>query len=364
MYYVYRYLDANNNIFYVGITNDLLVRLKAHKRDDWYSDKLIYEFIEVDNKFIAKLFETYLINRDSPYYNIAENNGWDVSLINFSIEENWSVFKEETSDDKKREEKKHKDVRKIDSNRFKVDEKFKDLLLNNKDKITKIYYDQYEHLCVSSNSEELCNMETLPLYAIEFRVSKSYCKMTIKFNKEENLEEESQKILREIIEGLNIESMNLDKDYGKKEIIKKTRELEKQYDSLLENNYKIIFVSAKTNIEIPIDINKLFFSFGGVECAYNTGFALYLKFSNRDFDDGMLIYYEPIEWSNLQQYLKDEFKNHFYIKYNSYKDFRILRYLIAKNKIVCRLMSGYPEYDKEYGDYYISTQIALDVDID
>lgn len=78
----------------------------------------------------------------------------------------------------------------------------------------------------------------------------------------------------------------------------------------------------------------------------------------------MLIYYEPIEWSNLQQYLKDEFKNHFYIKYNSYKDFRILRYLIAKNKIVCRLMSGYPEYDKEYGDYYISTQIALDVDID
>lgn len=90
----------------------MLVRLKAHKRDDWDSDKLIYEFIEVDNKFIAKLFETYLINRDSPYYNIAENNGWDVSLINFSIEENWSVFKEETSNDKKREEKNIKTLEK------------------------------------------------------------------------------------------------------------------------------------------------------------------------------------------------------------------------------------------------------------
>ena len=58
MYYVYRYLD-NKKIIYIGITNNLVRRYKQHKKDSlWFNTELTYQYIELDNKYIAKNFET------------------------------------------------------------------------------------------------------------------------------------------------------------------------------------------------------------------------------------------------------------------------------------------------------------------
>lgn len=93
MYYVYRYLD-NKKIIYIGITNNLVRRYKQHKKDSlWFNTELTYQYIELDNKYIAKNFETYLINRDSPVGNDQENNKYDISQISFNIIEDWIEFK-------------------------------------------------------------------------------------------------------------------------------------------------------------------------------------------------------------------------------------------------------------------------------
>lgn len=92
MYYVYRYLN-DEEIIYIGITNNLVNRYRQHRRDSiWFSEEYTYQYIKVDNKFIAKIFETYLINRDSPIGNGSENNQNDASKISFDIKEDWTNF--------------------------------------------------------------------------------------------------------------------------------------------------------------------------------------------------------------------------------------------------------------------------------
>lgn len=103
MYYVYRYLDNNENPIYIGITNDLIARRRDHQRNSkWYSDNLIYQFLKVKNKYTAKTYEEYLINKDNPKENKASKNGYDVSEIEFHFEHDWTDFRKIEAEEKRR----------------------------------------------------------------------------------------------------------------------------------------------------------------------------------------------------------------------------------------------------------------------
>nr|WP_297940071.1 hypothetical protein [uncultured Lachnoclostridium sp.] len=103
MYYVYRYLDRNNRLIYIGITNDLIARKREHKQNSsWYSDDLRYQFVQVKNKYIAKAYEEYIINRDNPEENKALRNGYDVSEIEFNLEHDWTDFREIEAEERNR----------------------------------------------------------------------------------------------------------------------------------------------------------------------------------------------------------------------------------------------------------------------
>lgn len=91
MYYVYRY-RKNFDIFYIGITTNLETRLAQHKKKDWFTHDLKYEFIELPNRKVSKIYESYLIWRDKPRHNVAEMNCLDLSVLGFDINEDWTPF--------------------------------------------------------------------------------------------------------------------------------------------------------------------------------------------------------------------------------------------------------------------------------
>lgn len=136
--YVYRY-TYKNEIIYIGRTNDLDRRYKEHTRDKWYQDKLKYEFIQLPNTCVAKIYEEYLINRDNPKENIVSNNNYNVSILQFNIVEIWrTVTLSEICDYKNNDIKFNKGLIK-DKEIEQLDNKF----YRKKDnkKITRIFFD-------------------------------------------------------------------------------------------------------------------------------------------------------------------------------------------------------------------------------
>lgn len=137
MCYVYRY-TYKNEIIYIGRTNDLDGRHKQHKRDKWYHDKLKYEFIQLPNTYVSKIYEEYLINRDNPKVNIASKNNYNVSSIQFNIVEIWKlVILNEMSNHKNNNKKfnkgliKDKEIKEIDNKFYKRED----------NKIIRIFFD-------------------------------------------------------------------------------------------------------------------------------------------------------------------------------------------------------------------------------
>lgn len=141
MYYVYRYLDYNERLIYIGITNDLISRRRGHKQNSpWYSDNLSYQFLQVKNKYIAKTYEEYLINRYHPRENKASKNGYDVSEIEFHFEHEWTDFREIEAEEKNRLKVKRSSIKYLETQKKKRQERLLayEMFFLYRDKITEI----------------------------------------------------------------------------------------------------------------------------------------------------------------------------------------------------------------------------------
>lgn len=90
-YVVYRHLDLNKNILYIGKTKSLNTRTNQHMRDsNWRFDIIYVEYIKFKTKIEMDIAELYLINKYSPNNNKKDNRGDFVEIVN--IIEKWEIF--------------------------------------------------------------------------------------------------------------------------------------------------------------------------------------------------------------------------------------------------------------------------------
>lgn len=100
--YVYRFIDKNEKIIYIGKTNNLDRRYKqhfngyGHLSDSCYKSVWKIEYIKLDNEINALLLETYYINKYRPFYNKLNKTKRPVSLDNINLKEikdNWKIYR-------------------------------------------------------------------------------------------------------------------------------------------------------------------------------------------------------------------------------------------------------------------------------
>lgn len=100
--YVYRFIDKNKKIIYVGKTNNLDRRFGQHFNKGGHLPKECYnsvwkmEYIKVDSELNALLLETYYINKYRPKYNKLNKTYKATSTKNVNLKEistNWKTFR-------------------------------------------------------------------------------------------------------------------------------------------------------------------------------------------------------------------------------------------------------------------------------
>lgn len=92
MGYLYRFLDKNNNILYIGKTSrSLLNRLKGHNHlpDKCYKNINKIEYKEINNLSDLALLEIYYINTYLPQYNIDSKGTKPLSIKLIDPYKNW-----------------------------------------------------------------------------------------------------------------------------------------------------------------------------------------------------------------------------------------------------------------------------------
>lgn len=87
---VYRYVDLNGEIIYVGKTENLKKRFNQHKSEDMYKECYKVEYIELENVADIEIYETYYINKYHPKYNLSKV--YDSKPSFFIPEQEWKVY--------------------------------------------------------------------------------------------------------------------------------------------------------------------------------------------------------------------------------------------------------------------------------
>ena len=81
-YYIYKHLDSNNCVIYVGQSININQRCKDHLRSSGWKDKIDRILVaEVPNKFCMDFYEKYLIRKLQPQYNIADKDDQCIDII-------------------------------------------------------------------------------------------------------------------------------------------------------------------------------------------------------------------------------------------------------------------------------------------
>lgn len=99
-YFVYKLLDAQKNVLYIGKTKHLKTRLNAHKSKEWFSEVQEIYYIECKNTVEMNIFEMYSIVTIRPNYNVEymEDELPDVTCG----EKEWRKYSEEDKPNVKR----------------------------------------------------------------------------------------------------------------------------------------------------------------------------------------------------------------------------------------------------------------------
>ena len=88
-YYVYRFLDKDNNIIYIGKTNNLSRRMngqhfshRGHLVRECYIETEKIEYSQYKSSNMMSIYEIFLINKHTPRYNQEFNydEGIDIEL--------------------------------------------------------------------------------------------------------------------------------------------------------------------------------------------------------------------------------------------------------------------------------------------
>ena len=354
MYYVYRYID-NDEIIYVGITNDLNRRYYEHKsQSTWLNDKLQYQFIKVEDDNVAKMFEEYLINRDNPKENIVGKNKYDTSYIQFNIKEDWknvNLKKKKTNMNKIKSEK--TPLSKEEKLEF-INQTFHKLLKESSKDIVDIYYDEYEFLTIilkfSDKFNKLLNFKCFPYGVIQTRYNKNLNYIVFQFNREIYLNDIEKESYLNLFRDLNVNIFTLDKNYIKNVISCARDELEKKYISLIESGYLISIINIKNNIKQEIPINTILDLFGGIKSIRRLEFAMLLEYRK----ENLLFYYEETKYSQISDSIKRQFPNQYYLL--NKEDYKLLNYMIYKKDIINKM-------HEVNWEYYCPTELAFDIDI-
>lgn len=72
--FIYKFIDSDNKVIYIGKTKDLKRRLRQHKREkEWFNEVNKIYFAECLNETDLNIYEVYFINKYTPIYNKKEN---------------------------------------------------------------------------------------------------------------------------------------------------------------------------------------------------------------------------------------------------------------------------------------------------
>ena len=83
MYFLYRFLDKNNNIIYVGRTNKPLIdRINSHTHlpNKCYQERQKIEYTTCKDKPTLVIYELYYINKWKPKYNVVQRYEEEMAL--------------------------------------------------------------------------------------------------------------------------------------------------------------------------------------------------------------------------------------------------------------------------------------------
>ena len=91
MYYLYEFLNENNEIIYIGKATNLIERLRGHNHlpKECYKLTKDIRYTELNNESDMHILELYLINTIHPIYNIAENSTIDSPTFKIEYSFNW-----------------------------------------------------------------------------------------------------------------------------------------------------------------------------------------------------------------------------------------------------------------------------------
>ena len=91
MTYIYRYMNDNGDIYYVGKANDLEKRHKEHLREDfWCYEGIHLEYILCNDSYAFEV-EAYFIDKLNPIYNKIrpKNHLLSFELNSYVIDKHW-----------------------------------------------------------------------------------------------------------------------------------------------------------------------------------------------------------------------------------------------------------------------------------
>jgi hypothetical protein len=95
--YVYRFLNQEDEIIYVGKTENLKIRIKQHLDEghlpkECYDEVRKIEFIKLYNQYESTIYEVYYINTYQPKYNIEYKYEEGCVTIELPKKE-WNIYK-------------------------------------------------------------------------------------------------------------------------------------------------------------------------------------------------------------------------------------------------------------------------------
>lgn len=93
-YYIYKYVDNNDIIEYIGQTTDLDRRIKDHTKDKLKNFHGQIYYFECQNKTAMDSWKYFLIQKYHPKYNVVFNN--TQTIINID-EPEWKLYMEATT---------------------------------------------------------------------------------------------------------------------------------------------------------------------------------------------------------------------------------------------------------------------------